>query len=112
MWSIIGKFIKQDLTKISLPLILCEPLNILQRCGEMMEDFKILENMMKTNDNESALRLAMCAVFEIAQFGRNKHRFKKPFNPILGETYEFVTNNSRFIAEQVSHHPPVTAFLL
>ena len=76
----------------------------------MMADFKLLENMMKTSENESALRLATCAVFGIAQLGRNKNRFKKPFNPILGETYEFVANNSRFIAEQVSHHPPITAF--
>lgn len=40
----------------------------------------------------------------------NKNRFKKPFNPILGETYEFVSKDFRFVAEQVSHHPPITAF--
>jgi len=33
----------------------------------------------------------------------------KPFNPLLGETYELVTDKFRFLAEQVSHHPPVTA---
>lgn len=65
----------------------------------MMADFKLLENMMKTSDSESAIRLATCAVFGIAQLGRNKDRFKKPFNPILGETYEFVSSNSRFISE-------------
>lgn len=35
---------------------------------------------------------------------------KKPFNPLLGETYELVTNKFRLIAEQVSHWPPITAF--
>ena len=74
-------------------------MNILQRCSEMMADFKLLENMMKTSENESALRLATCAVFEMASLRRNKYRLKKPFNPILGETYEFVANNFRFIAE-------------
>jgi hypothetical protein len=34
----------------------------------------------------------------------------KPFNPLLGETYELVTPTFKFIAEQVSHHPPITAF--
>lgn len=66
---------------------------------------------MKNGAKESpALRLATCAVFGIAQLGMNKNRFKKPFNPILGETYEFVNSDFRFIAEQVSHHPPITAF--
>ncbi|KAI3699765.1 hypothetical protein L2E82_44281 [Cichorium intybus] len=34
----------------------------------------------------------------------------KPFNPTFGETYEMV-NHCRitFIAEQVSHHPPISA---
>ena len=33
----------------------------------------------------------------------------KPFNPLLGETYELINDNFDLIAEQVSHHPPVTA---
>ncbi len=36
--------------------------------------------------------------------------FNKPFNPLLGETYELQTDEFRFIAEQVSHHPPITAW--
>ena len=35
----------------------------------------------------------------------------KPFNPLLGETYELVLPGKyKFLAEQVSHHPPVSAF--
>lgn len=36
-------------------------------------------------------------------------RMQKPFNSLLGETYELVTANYRAVAEQVSHHPPITA---
>jgi hypothetical protein len=36
-------------------------------------------------------------------------RNAKPFNPYLGETFEFVRDTFRFIAEQVSHHPPIGA---
>ena len=41
--------------------------------------------------------------------------FKKPFNPVLGETARhelgFVYGGSVVsVLEQVSHHPPVTAF--
>jgi len=34
----------------------------------------------------------------------------KPFNSLLGETYELVTTKYRLISEQVSHHPPITAY--
>jgi hypothetical protein len=38
-------------------------------------------------------------------------RYSKPFNPLLGETYELVRHDLGYclIAEQVSHHPPITA---
>ena len=29
IWKIIAKFVSQDLSKVSLPVVLCEPLNIL-----------------------------------------------------------------------------------
>lgn len=34
-------------------------------------------------------------------------RLKKPFNPLLGETFELVTPEFRFYSEMVSHHPPI-----
>ena len=38
-------------------------------------------------------------------------RHSKPFNPLLGETYELVNHEGNYcvVTEQVSHHPPVTA---
>jgi len=33
----------------------------------------------------------------------------KPFNPLLGETYEFQNDSIEAFSEQVSHHPPITA---
>lgn len=36
---------------------------------------------------------------------------EKPFNPILGETYQSSIAGCPFYAEQISHHPPVTSFL-
>ena len=31
----------------------------------------------------------------------------KPFNPLLGETFELVTSDFRYYSEMVSHHPPI-----
>mmetsp|Transcript_18858 Transcript_18858/g.32230 ORF Transcript_18858/g.32230 Transcript_18858/m.32230 type:complete len:163 (-) Transcript_18858:152-640(-) len=36
IWKIIGKFVTQDLTRVSLPVILNEPLNTLQRTCEQI----------------------------------------------------------------------------
>lgn len=37
----------------------------------------------------------------------------KPFNPLLGETWEYVVPGKfKFFAEQVSHHPPITAYIV
>lgn len=36
----------------------------------------------------------------------------KPFNPILGETFQGRINGMPIYLEQISHHPPVSAFLM
>ena len=38
---------------------------------------------------------------------------RKPFNPILGETYEaFWPNGTKIYAEHTSHHPPIMNFFV
>uniref|UniRef100_A0A1A8DSL7 Oxysterol-binding protein n=1 Tax=Nothobranchius kadleci TaxID=1051664 RepID=A0A1A8DSL7_NOTKA len=52
------------------------------------------------------------ATFAISAYASSYYRAgSKPFNPVLGETYECDRPDKgfRFIAEQVSHHPPVSA---
>lgn len=51
----------------------------------------------------------------LSGFYKKPKGLKKPYNPILGETFRCYwehPNGSRtyYIAEQVSHHPPVSAF--
>jgi len=43
IWQVIGKFIKQDLTKISMPVVLNEPLSTLQKQCEMMANAHLFE---------------------------------------------------------------------
>lgn len=35
----------------------------------------------------------------------------KPFNPILGETYQGFIDGCPIFLEQISHHPPISSFL-
>lgn len=47
--------------------------------------------------------------FSMAGFESVIDRTTKPFNPLLGETWEYDNGQVRIITEQVSHHPPISA---
>jgi len=93
---------------ISLPSWLYEPLTILQRSAEMIEYSSVL--CQAANSEDPVERLAFIAGFAVSGYSATQ-RYQPNFNPILGETFEFVDqrNNTRFLAEQVSHHPPISA---
>lgn len=67
--------------------------------------------MLNEADMESdpVKRMAKVASFAIAQYKGTNKRLGKPFNPILGETFELVGDGWRYFSEQVSHHPPISA---
>jgi len=54
-------------------------------------------------------RLALVAAFQITMFTSVERSTSKPFNPLLGETFELVNDKFQFLTEQVSHHPPINA---
>jgi len=49
--------------------------------------------------------------FAMSNYSSTAGRIAKPFNPLLGETFEYVRPDRgyRYISEQVSHHPPISA---
>ncbi len=49
-------------------------------------------------------RMAWVAAYCLGPFGGNERTWK-PFNPILGETFEVDKDGVRFLAEQVSSNP-------
>ena len=72
-----------------------------------MEYVDLLDNAVAQTD--SLKRLAYVAAYVITNLTCLEKNSTKPFNPLLGETFELVTPKFRFLAEQVSHHPPITA---
>lgn len=65
-----------------------------------------------TFKTEPLKRLIHAAIFTIVQFQSQIKRTRIPLNPVLGETYEYVTHDCRFLAEQVQHSPPIAAFAI
>jgi len=86
-----------------MPVTLNEPLNMLQRLCEELEYSELLDKAAELSDPFE--RMVYIAAFTVSSYGSSYFRAgSKPFNPILGETYECVREDKgfRFIAEQVS----------
>ncbi|XP_054914844.1 oxysterol-binding protein-related protein 3-like isoform X2 [Poeciliopsis prolifica] len=110
LWNILRNNIGKDLSKVAMPVQLNEPLNTLQRLCEELEYSELLDVANQTEDPYQ--RMVYVATFAISAYASSYYRAgSKPFNPVLGETYECDRPDKgfRFIAEQVSHHPPVSA---
>uniref|UniRef100_A0A8C0LCR8 Oxysterol-binding protein n=1 Tax=Canis lupus dingo TaxID=286419 RepID=A0A8C0LCR8_CANLU len=110
LWNILRNNIGKDLSKVSMPVQLNEPLNTLQRLCEELEYSSLLDQASRTAD--PCERMVYIAAFAVSAYSSTYHRAGcKPFNPVLGETYECERPDRgfRFISEQVSHHPPISA---
>ncbi|CAG9854060.1 unnamed protein product [Phyllotreta striolata] len=110
LWSIMKNCIGKDLSKIPMPVNFNEPLSMLQRLTEDFEYAELLDSA--ANCTDPCEQLAYVAAFTISSYSTTSVRTGKPFNPLLGETYECDRTDDlgwRIINEQVSHHPPMVA---
>jgi len=120
-----------DLTKITLPTFILERRSFL----EMLADFLAHpdEFVAVTDFSTPQERFLQVVKWYLSAFhaGRKSPVAKKPYNPILGETFQCVydlgttsdetlvkdgpvtwasENQVSFLAEQTSHHPPIASF--
>ncbi|XP_044765810.1 oxysterol-binding protein-related protein 2 isoform X2 [Coccinella septempunctata] len=108
IWSVLKNCIGKELSKITMPVVFNEPLSFLQRLTEYMEYAHLLRLASQQPDPIS--RMQYVIGFAVSALASNWERLGKPFNPLLGETYELERDEFRIICEQVSHHPPISAF--
>lgn len=108
IWSVLKNCIGKELSKITMPVVFNEPLSFLQRIAEYMEYSYLLR--IASEQTDPVARMQYVAGFAVSALASNWERLGKPFNPLLGETYELEREEFRILCEQVSHHPPVSAF--
>ena len=132
LWSMIKDNIGKDLTKVCLPVYFNEPLSSLQKCFEdleysylldrafewgkrvkalyhlktLMGSFLNIAHYVKTLQGNSLMRILNVAAFAVSGYASTEGRICKPFNPLLGETYEadYPDKGLRFFSEKVSVH--------
>ncbi|XP_074576443.1 oxysterol-binding protein-related protein 1D-like isoform X1 [Curcuma longa] len=112
LWSIIKENIGKDLSGVCLPVYFNEPLSSLQKCFEDLEYSYLVDRALEWGrQGNSLMRILHIAAFAVSGYASTEGRQCKPFNPLLGETYEadYPDKGLRFFSEKVSHHPMVVA---
>ena len=110
VWKVFKSAVGKDLSRFGVPVYFNEPISSLQKFCEPFQYAYLLNTA--ANEPNPYIRLAKSACFCIGQFVINNGRQAKFFNPLLYETYEYVDNeqNFRYMSEQVSHHPAISAY--
>lgn len=111
--SFLRKNVGKDLSSVAMPVTSNEPISILQMISETFEYSDLLNKALESTSKTQLLTYVSAFAISCLSIHRDKTRaLRKPFNPLLGETYELVREDMgfRLLAEKVSHRPPVFAF--
>jgi hypothetical protein len=113
--AVLRKNVGKDLSTISTPVAANEPISLLQKISEQLEYSNLLDDAAK-DSLTSMQRLLYVTAFAVSSLSSNRVKeraLRKPFNPMLGETFEMIREDKgfRFIAEKVSHRPVILACL-
>ena len=96
---------------ISLPVRLFERRSTVERMCDLWSTGPIF--LLEAARSEDPVeRMKKCITFFISGLHMSVE-MRKPFNPILGETFEACwPDDSKIYVEHVSHHPPISCFLV
>ncbi len=110
--ELVKNSIGKSVDDIPIPFNYREPLSMLQRLTEEMFYSESLDKAARCDD--VYLQMAHVAAYAISCYS-NSIRTTKPFNPMIGETYECDRTNDvdcggwRSLCEQISYNPSVIA---
>ncbi|XP_004713661.2 oxysterol-binding protein-related protein 5 isoform X3 [Echinops telfairi] len=103
-----------DLSQVVLPTVMLEPRSFLSKLADHCAHADLLSRAALEGSAYS--RIKQVLRWYLSGFYKKPKGIKKPYNPILGEVFRcrwfhpHTNSHTFYIAEQVSHHPPVSAF--
>jgi hypothetical protein len=99
----------KNLVNVSLPVRIFEARSYLERITDSWCYAPVFLSKAAA-EKDPVERMKLVITFALAGL-HNTCKQKKPFNPILGETFQAVLEDgTKVYCEQASHHPPVTAW--
>lgn len=100
----------KSIMNMSLPVEIFDGRSILERCAMGFGYApKILIPAGTTADVIEQAKMVTSFIMGIGVLHLN---ITKPFNPILGETFQCIIGGIPLSMEQISHHPPISAFYM
>eukprot|EP01113_Clastostelium_recurvatum_P003760 TRINITY_DN11656_c0_g1_i1.p1 TRINITY_DN11656_c0_g1~~TRINITY_DN11656_c0_g1_i1.p1 ORF type:complete len:426 (-),score=81.34 TRINITY_DN11656_c0_g1_i1:74-1351(-) len=104
-----------DLSRVPLPTFILEPRSMLEKLTDFMTHGELLIAALKVQDPID--RMVAVTKWYLSGFYIRPAGVKKPYNPILGETFRCSwkfdeTTPTHYVSEQVSHHPPISALYI
>ncbi|KAG0005399.1 hypothetical protein BGZ79_005024 [Entomortierella chlamydospora] len=102
-----------DLHRVTLPTFVLEPRSMLERITDFMAHPEQIIKVYQIQDPVE--RFIAVTRYYLSGWHIKPKGVKKPYNPIIGEIFrarwKFEDGTESFyVAEQVSHHPPISAF--
>ncbi|KAF1802188.1 hypothetical protein FB192DRAFT_1104539 [Mucor lusitanicus] len=102
-----------DLHRVTLPTFVLEPRSMLERITDFMAHPEFILPISDIDDDTQ--RFIAVVKWFLSGWHIKPKGVKKPFNPVLGEFFRCRYNyqdgtEAFYIAEQVSHHPPASAY--
>ncbi|CAI2178999.1 8767_t:CDS:2 [Funneliformis geosporum] len=102
-----------DLHRVTLPTFVLEPRSMLERITDFMSHPELILSVSKEKDPVE--RFVNVVRYYLSGWHIKPKGVKKPYNPVLGEHFrarwQFSDNTEAlFVSEQVSHHPPISAY--
>ncbi|XP_072128394.1 oxysterol-binding protein-related protein 5-like isoform X3 [Mobula birostris] len=117
MWTVLKQLRPgMDLSRVVLPTFILEPRSFLDKLSDYYFHSDLLSQAALEENAYS--RMKQVVRWYLSGFYKKPKGLKKPYNPILGETFRCywyhpkTDSRTFYIAEQVSHHPPVSAFYI
>ena len=111
--SILRKGIGKDMSSLAMPVSTNEPLSFLQKYTESLEYCNLVNDAMKSpiETGERILKISAFAISFLSSYKEKVRSTRKPFNPLLGETFELIRPDLdiRVITEKVIHKPFIMA---
>ncbi|GFU42259.1 oxysterol-binding protein-related protein 11 [Trichonephila clavipes] len=110
-----------DLTNVTLPSFVLEPRSLLEMFADSFRHPDMLVRISDCTTTESRMVAVVQWFLTSFHASREPSSSKKPYNPIIGEMFRCSWNMHEgeglenlykvtYVAEQVSHHPPISAF--
>eukprot|EP00775_Hariotina_reticulata_P005712 gene5712-5952_t len=101
-----------NLVNTSFPVLMFEPRSYLHKLSDMAAYPEFI-NRAAACEADPLERLKLVVTWLVAGLQHCVECWKKPFNPILGETWQAsMPGGCHIYMEQISHHPPVSAYQL